>query len=332
MKPLSLSLVIGASLTLGGCLSTENVRPIGDQGRLEAVAQTRGPERDRQAILSMVGEYKVTFAFAEHAPSRGYQPKPPSRSEAYEVVLVAEDTGRRIVLQHLLVHRTLGFVLKHWRQDWHYEAPRRLEFVADQTWRVRSIPAATTRGGWTQCVYEVSDAPRYCGTGRWTYAGGTAVWKSDLGWRPLPRREYTKRSDYNALRVVNIHRITDQGWEHEQHNAKIRREGGRTASVLVREKGMNTYQRIKGYDFGGGYHYWKATESYWRRIRAEWARNIEQNQGIHLRYPVEGMTMIWAMYWQSEAARFGLPVSDASIRELFRPWVGAPGEGAGPTR
>ena len=50
-------------------------------------------------------------------------------------------------------------------------------------------------GSWTQCVYEVSDAPRYCGTGHWNHRYGNATWTSDRSWRPLPRREYTKRSD-----------------------------------------------------------------------------------------------------------------------------------------
>ena len=34
-------------------------------------------------------------------------------------------------------------------------------------------------------------------------------------WRPLPRREYTRRSDYNALDVVNRHTIVRGGWTHE---------------------------------------------------------------------------------------------------------------------
>ena len=34
-------------------------------------------------------------------------------------------------------------------------------------------------------------------------------------WRPLPRREYTRRSDYNALDVVNRHTIVPGGWTHE---------------------------------------------------------------------------------------------------------------------
>ncbi|PZQ20517.1 MAG: hypothetical protein DI562_21630, partial [Stenotrophomonas acidaminiphila] len=161
------------------------------------------PARDRQSILAMQGDYTVDFAFDETVLLQpGYERQAAMRSGGDETVIVVEDTPTRIVLQHILVDAKSGHVTKHWRQDWFYEAPTRFEFTADQTWHARAIPAAATRGAWTQCVYEVSDAPRYCGTGRWDYANGVATWTSDLSWRPLPRREYTRRSDYNALSVV----------------------------------------------------------------------------------------------------------------------------------
>ena len=153
------------------------------------------PAADRTAILAMLGEYDVDFAFDETvllAP--GYERAPAMRSGGSELVILVEDARRadgtpsRIVLQHLLVDPKSGHVTKHWRQDWTYEASSRFEFSADQTWQVRTTPAERNKGAWTQCVFEVSDAPRYCGTGRWDYANGIATWTSDLGWRPLPRQ------------------------------------------------------------------------------------------------------------------------------------------------
>lgn len=315
---------LAAALLLSGCLSTSNVKHVIDEHRLQSIVRQEGLERDRQAILAMVGEYKVTFAFDETDPSPGYTVKEPKRSGAYEMVLVAEDSGTRIVLQHLLVHRTLGFVLKHWRQDWHYELSHRLEFTDDQTWRVRAIDPAVTRGAWTQCVYEVSDAPRYCGTGKWTYDDGQPLWTSDAGWRPLPRREYSTRSDYNALGVINRHRIVAEGWLHEQDNRKVVREGEREMRTLVHEKGVNTYQRITGYTFAGGYRYWSSAQEYWQRIRGEWSRRIQEYGGLKLTYAVDSEDMLWPMWRQSELARRGEPVTDSEIRRLFDPWVVAP--------
>lgn len=311
-------------LMLGACVSTAHIEPVPQPQRPQAISQAAGLERDRQAILAMVGDYQVTFNFAEHDPAPGYQASPAYRSGAYEMVLVAEATPERIVLQHMLVHRAAGFVVKHWRQDWVHEAASRLEFTEDQTWRKRPLDPSATRGTWTQCVYEVSDAPRYCGTGRWTYDGGVPSWTSDLGARPLPRREYSKRSDYNALAIVNTHRITADGWQHAQENRKVVRQGQREVSTLVQEAGLNDYRRIKGFNFGTGYRYWEDSAAYWKRIRAEWNRRIDEGQGVRLQYPVDGMDMIWAMYRQSEQARNGVAISDAEIRKLFDPWVTAP--------
>lgn len=321
-----LGTLVVAMLTLSGCLSTSGIRNADKPEQLQAISAQDGLERDRQAIMAMLGEYQVTFAFDETDPAPGYTPKPPKRSGAFELVLLEEDSGDKIILQHLLVHQTMGFVIKHWRQDWKYEAPERLEFTEDQTWRLKPIPANLTEGAWTQCVYEVSDAPRYCGTGKWTYENGEPLWTSDPGWRPLPRREYTTRKDYNAIGMVNRHRITANGWLHEQDNRKVIRDGEQEASTLVVENGVNTYQRIEGFNFSNGYRYWNnSSRDYWKRVRGEWERRAQLNQGIRLAYPIDGMDMIWDMYWQSEAARLQRREVDTDqIVELFEPWVKAP--------
>ena len=157
-----------------------------------APAATRTPatpsEADRSAILGMQGEYTVRFLFDETvvlAPD--YTRKDPKRSGGDEVVIVVEDTPTKIVLQHLLLDIKSGHVIKHWRQDWTFEAPTRWEFTSDQTWRQRNVPTELVQGGWTQCVFEVSDAPRYCGSGRWVHENGASTWTSDAGWRPLPQ-------------------------------------------------------------------------------------------------------------------------------------------------
>lgn len=140
-----------------------------------AFAQDAADPRDRQSILAMQGEYLVDFAFDETVLLQpGYERAAAMRSGGNETVIVVEDTPGKVVLQHILVDEKSGHVTKHWRQDWTYEAPSRFEFTADLTWRVRAVPAGQNKGAWTQCVFEVSDAPRYCGTGRWEYANGIA--------------------------------------------------------------------------------------------------------------------------------------------------------------
>ncbi len=294
-------------------------------------ATAADPAKDRAAILAMQGEYTVDFAFDETvllAP--GYERASAQRSGGDEVVIVVEDTPTKIVLQHLLVDQKSGHVTKHWRQDWMYEAPRRWEFASDQTWRTRAIPADRTRGAWTQCVYEVSDAPRYCGTGRWNHRYGVATWTSDRTWRPLPRREYTRRSDYNAMNVENRHTIVPGGWTHEQDNTKtVRRADGGTERTIAREFGFNDYIRTGELDFKPAYDYWNATKDYWAKVRARWDERLADPRGLHLKTKVDGMAMIIPLFTQAGEVQEGKAVPDAEIDKVFAEWVEpAPAEAA----
>lgn len=278
--------------------------------------------RDRASILAMQGEYIVDFAFDETVLLQpGYERHPAMRSGGNEVVIVVQDTPAKVVLQHLLVDEKSGHVTKHWRQDWTFEAPTRFEFSADQTWQVRSIPAATTQGAWTQCVYEVSDAPRYCGTGKWSYDNGVAMWTSDLSWRPLPRREYTKRSDYNAISAVNRHTLTPSGWTHEQFNTKALRKPDGTQVELAREFGFNDYQKTTEVDFKPAYTYWNATKDYWAKVRVRWDRFLDQPPGVHLKTKIDGMAMIIPLFEQAGSLEKGKKVRDAQIDAVFDQWV-----------
>jgi len=289
-------------------------------------------ERDRRAVLSMLGEYQVRFTFEETAVlAPGYQRHDSKNTDAFETVVLVEDASRRIVLQHLLVSDDGQHVTKHWRQDWIYEAPSRFEFTEAQTWRIKPLPAALTRGAWTQCVYEVSDAPRYCGTGRWTYDNGVATWNSDHSWRPLPRREYTVRSDYNALEAVNRHSITPAGWTHEQDNTKTVRDGEKPTASLVREFGFNDYRRIEGFDFKPAYDYWAATKDYWAQVRAAWASRLDANAGLSLKTKVDGMALIIPLFTQAAAIEAGETIAAGQIDKTFQEWVEPPGKAVVPT-
>lgn len=283
---------------------------------MAAVAVAAPPAEDRAAILAMQGEYAVTFHFEETVPlSAGYASRESKDSAAREVVILIEDTPSKIVLQHLLVGSE-GHVTKHWRQDWTFEAPSRFEFVADQTWRVRPLGADETAGRWTQCVFEVSDAPRYCGTGRWNHAYGNATWTSDRTWRPLPRREHTVRDDYNALNVENRHTITPFGWTHEQDNTKVVRDGERTVRSLTREFGFNDYRRTTDTDFGPAHRYWQATAPFWAEVRARWQAALDTG-GLVIDTKVDGMPVIVGLFNLASKAERGDAVGPEAIDRVF---------------
>jgi len=286
---------------------------------------TTPSDADRQAILAMQGNYAVQFSFQETVRiASAYATRPSYRSHANETVLVLTDNPTHIELQHLLVHG--GRVTKHWRQEWRFEARRRWEFAADRVWRWRDVPSHQVAGSWTQCVYEVSDAPRYCGTGRWVHNNGVSTWTSDLSWRPLPRREYSQRSDYNALMAVNRHTIVPGGWTHEQDNTKVLRDAnGNVTAALVREMGFNDYQHTEksdeAVDFAPAYDYWRHTADYWARVRAQWATRLSDPIGVRLLSGIDGMALITPLFKQAQTRLHGGTVTDAEIIAVFDNWV-----------
>ncbi|MEM9705885.1 MAG: DUF6607 family protein [Pseudomonadota bacterium] len=228
-------------------------------------------ERDRQAILAMIGNHTVKFEFTETvAFADGYVPKEPYLSGANEVVVLVEDAGDFISLQHILVVGYKGevFPIKHWRQDWRYEPKQVLTFIGGNAWEMRKVARSESRGKWSQTVYQTDDSPRYGAVGDWLHNAGLSQWVPPAEWRPLPRRDMTTRDDYHAVDAVNIHAITPDGWAHEQSNLKLALNRGETA--LVREVGVNTYNRDDNFETAVATEYWEATKTYWSAVREIW--------------------------------------------------------------
>ena len=238
---------------------------------------------DRHAILSMLGEYQVSFNFYETAVLKsGYERNDPKHSGGFEVVVLVDDSNSRISMQHILVGAS-GMTIKHWRQEWVYELPSHWVYAGNQNFKIHNREKASVPGTWTQLVYEVNDGPRYAGSGRWNHRYGVSTWTSERTWRPLPRREYSKRSDYQVLNVENRHTITPQGWTHEQDNTKVIRENDKDI-ILVREFGFNDYRRIAGFNFSPGLAYWKATAPFWSLVRKRWSRELNAESGTTLSF------------------------------------------------
>jgi len=239
-------------------------------------------ELDRKAILAMAGEYEVKFNFDETVALREGYPLKHDKSDGFETVLVAEDTGRRIVLQHILVSKDGEHVVKHWRQDWTYEDRDLREFAGGRVWKARRLSTNEVRGTWTQAVYEINDGPRYESFGRWVHDGEYSSWQSAPTWRPLPRREYSTRKDYDVLLAVNRQAITPWGWVHEQDNTKWDRADATGHPYVARELGVNEYRRITTFDFGPARAYFERTRSYWAAVRAEWQRVLSGSRPVEV--------------------------------------------------
>lgn len=251
-------------------------------------------ERDRAAILAMAGEFEVKFHFQETvALTEGYELWAPYQAEATELIEVIEDTGDHISMQHILVLGDSKRVVKHWRQDWTFEDDGYYEYKGHRRWERRILSPAERAGTWTQRVYQVDDSPRYASHGRWVHQpGGTSSWQSQPTWRPLPRRDYTRRSDYHVLVATNRHTLTRAGWVHEQDNAKlVLDDKGAPVKLLAREVGLNTYKRTEGLDLTAGRTYWAETQGFWADVRAAWSRWYQTGEPVVLEAEVDGKPM-----------------------------------------
>lgn len=309
------ALVLALSLMAVACATT-SMPP--------ATATEGDPERDRRAILAMAGEYEVQFRFDETvALQPGYKRQEPHLTGGHEFVEVLEDSPRRIVLQHVLVDGS-GHVTKHWRQDWEYEQTRYWGYAGDYAWEVRRAGPEQARGRWLQTVWQVDDSPRYAALGRWTHQDGVSSWASDRTWRPLPRREHTTRGDYDVLDTWNRQTLTPAGWVHEQDSLKLDRKAEGGPRALVRERGLNTYTRVQGYDFGPGREYWRKTRAYWAAVRSVWAELLARYPRVALREEVDGTPHYMAVMAQANDLA-NRPLSDeqrrAAVREALEPYL-----------
>jgi hypothetical protein len=267
-------------------------------------------QRDQRAILAMVGSYDIEFDFAEtEVLAPGYQKHPAHKSYATELVIPIENTPGRVSLQHILQlgESSNATIVKHWRQDWVFEDPEIFEFRGRETWEKRTLTPAAVQCTWSQAVFGVEDAPRYDGFGRWTHDAGGSVWESGETWRPLPRREYTTRNDYDVLVALNRHRITKDGWEHEQDNTKLVLE---PRHLLVRERGVNRYSHTTPADTRAAAAYWQATAPFWQAVRKEWAQVLARAPRLNLQSEAAGKRLHEALFARAEAK---LPIDAATI-------------------
>ena len=287
-------------------------------------------ERDRRAILAMAGPYRVSFDFLEVARfDPALKPDAPYQSWGTEVVFVSEDRGDFIALQHVLVMRVLQqdgsesepFVTRHWRQEWRYEVDAALAYQGSNAWVLRKIPEDRRRGAWVQSVYQVDDSPRYAATGRWQHSDSFSTWISVDTWRPLPRREWSVRNDYQVLLGTNRHTITPTGWIQEENNLKLALDAAgkprATMPYLAREYGLARYERIRNYDFSPGKDYFDKTEPFWAEVRAAWKQLIGRDHRFQLRKPVDQGQLFVPFFDYAEKLADGEPFVLAHARSFI---------------
>lgn len=258
----------------------------------QAEAQ-KSKKQDVAAILGMCGCYKVAFSFAEtFSPIRGYEYPPNYYSGALEYAMPVEVSKNKITIQHLLVVGD-STVIKHWRQDWIYENTDLYTYHKDNTWLYKPLAKESVKGQWTQKVYQVDDSPRYESSGSWVHKDGKHYWEAYAD-APLPRREYSKRSDYNVMIRRNRQQITDSGWVHEQDNDKVLRED--SDEIISREKGMNTYKKVEESKCQPAIDWWANNSPYWKDVRIVWDELFAQKQTVKLNMKVDDTILFMRLF------------------------------------
>jgi hypothetical protein len=263
---------------------------------LTSTAAHAGYAEDRAAIKAMSGCYAVTFHFVETFVK---DPNYPIRSKEYteygtEWIDLDVDTDQQIALQHVLVMGESG--MKHWRQEWEYQPTKILEFTGNNIWATKALDAGSTQGQWVQKVGQVDDSPRYeCVAPwvQWSNSNGAQNYWECKTYAPLPRREFSQRSDYNVLDRRNRHIITADGWLHEQDNRKLLITEQGAVTEIAQEKGLDTYRKVDASQCEGARKEWNKTKGVWHVIQAMWAHIESHHPVLHFQDKVDG-EVLWS--------------------------------------
>lgn len=249
-------------------------------------AQTK-KQKDINAIKSMCGCFEVNFKFAEtfsYSKDSIYKSSENYSAGALEWAQLVNDEKNNIIIQHILIagDEDNPYVIKHWRQDWLYENSDFYYYDHNNKWIYKHKKQNEVKGQWSQKVYQVDDSPRYEGTATWIHVDGRSFWSNSTD-APLPRREITKRQDYNVMLRRNNHEIFDWGWQHDQDNDKIIRQLGKEDFVLAQEKGINNYIRVESKRCLAAQNFWKENKDKWSLVRNKWDNIFNYKNDIKLK-------------------------------------------------
>ena len=110
---------------------------------------------------------------------------------------------------------------------------------------------------------------------------GKSYWENTTT-APLPRREYTKRNDYNITLRGNRHEITNDGWVHDQDNSKVLHEEGKEDIIIANEKGYNTYKKVADNRCKAAKDWWSSNTDKWQLVRNKWDEVYGRNTNLTL--------------------------------------------------
>ena len=254
-------------------------------------------KKDSEAIKKMCGCFEIDFNFAEtfqFSNDSNYLKSKNYNAKAIEYAKLIKDDKGHISIQHLLVMD--NYVIKHWRQDWIYQNRNLLKYDANNSWKHVIKSKKDVKGQWTQKVFQVDDSPRYEGTSSWVHVDGKSYWENS-SYAPLPRREYTKRNDYNILIRGNRHEIVDEGWIHDQDNYKVVKDSESNAeAIIAAEKGFSTYTKVDESKCSAAINWWNDNNAKWSHVRNKWNSIYSKNEDISLNRTVKNKPLFLYLF------------------------------------
>ena len=261
-------------------------------------------KQDIEAIKEMCGCFEIDFKFSEtfqYSNDSNYSKSKNYNAKALEYAKLIKDEKGHISIQHLLV---MGdYVIKHWRQDWIYQNKDLLKYDGNNNWKYISKNKKDVKGQWTQKVFQVDDSPRYEGSATWVHADGKSYWENS-SYAPLPRREYTKRDDYNVMIRGNRHEITKYGWVHDQDNFKVVKDSESNSEVIIAsEKGLNTYTRVDESNCKEAINWWDENNEKWSLVLEKWNSIYSKKDDISLRRSVENKPLFSFLFDENVVKR-----------------------------
>tara|TARA_B100000035_G_scaffold213522_1_gene182965 strand:+ start:109 stop:1008 length:900 start_codon:yes stop_codon:yes gene_type:complete len=261
-------------------------------------------KQDIEAIKEMCGCFEIDFKFSEtfqYSNDSNYSKSKNYNAKALEYAMLIKDEKDHISIQHLLV---MGdYVIKHWRQDWIYQNKDFLKYDGNTNWKYMSKTKKDVKGQWTQKVFQVDDSPRYEGSATWVHVDGKSYWENS-SYAPLPRREYTKRDDYNILIRGNRHEITEYGWLHDQDNFKLVKDLKSDSEVIIAsEKGLNRYTKVDESKCNEAIKWWDKNNEKWSFVLNKWNSIYSKKDDISLKQTVENKPLFSFLFDENVVKR-----------------------------
>jgi hypothetical protein len=257
-------------------------------------------KKDISSIKNMCGCFEITFDFAEtfiKTENKDYNPSKKYRSGGLEWAQLVKDDKNQISIQHILVSGSeeKPYIIKHWRQDWLFQNTDFYMYDHDNLWKYVKKNKKEVKGQWTQKVFQVDDSPRYEGSGTWVHVDGKSYWENTTS-APLPRREYSKRNDYNVMQRGNRQETSIGGWIHDQNNSKIVRENGKRDVILADEKGYNNYVKVDDSKCKAAIDWWNINKNKWENVRNKWKEVYDRKKDLSLKKSLNNKPLYMVLF------------------------------------